>query len=177
MNLITFLKKDFAHYVSCCLDGLKRNVDKVFIDHTRGETSCSFLFFIKKEELTFMDAIAILSVRLKMHQEEWNDISVYERADIERWIGFMAADYKGSTYKRNVNFEYKKETRLTGENYYIKAIFWNGQQIDIKALESINPLQSEKILRSDASVFKSIADEYYIETENHYILFYWYTTA
>ncbi len=177
MNLITLLKKDFAHHVSCCLDGLNGNIDKVFIDHSRGETSFSYLFFIKKEELTFMEAMAILSVRLKMHQEEWNDISVYERADIERWIDFMAADYKGSTYKRNVDFEYKKEARLTGENYYIKSIFLNEQQIDIKALESINPLQSEKILRSDGSVFKYIADEYYIETENHYVLFYWYTTA
>lgn len=177
MSIIEFLEKDKQHYIKTCFDGLKLDVNIAFIDHARGETSSSFLFYVEKNTLSFEESIAILTMRLMMYQEEWNDLESYNQEDIERWIGFMKRDYKNSEYnKEKFVFQYENEERLTGKAY-VKNIFFNTKRIDLQVFESINPLKNEKIMQSTCSTFSFLADEYYVETEKHYVLFYWYTTA
>ena len=177
MSIIEFLEKDKNHYLKTCFKGLKLNVNIAFIDHARGETSSSFLFYLEKNTLNFEDAIAILTMRLMMYQEEWNDLESYNQEDVERWIGFLKRNYKNSEYnKEKFVFEYENEDRLTGKTY-TKSIILDKKSINLQAFESINPLKNEKIIQSTCSNFLSLTDEYYVETEKHYVLFHWYTTA
>ena len=116
-------------------------------------------------------------MRLMMHQEEWNDLGSYNQEDIERWISFLQSNYKDSEYnKKKFVFKYENEERLNGKGY-VKNIILNGKSIALQAFESVNPLKNEKIIQSTRSTFLSLTDEYYVETEKYYALFYWYTTA
>jgi hypothetical protein len=180
MSIIDTLKKDYDQYLNHCLDILTTKMDILDLDYSNGETDCVRLLFIEKKDFTMHHAVAILTLRLMMYEEEWNDLKNYKKEDFERWIQLIEKQYEGCLYEPNIEIEdFKKDffvERLT-KSIGLKNVKHNTKTIDFLAFKRTNPLFHEKTIAVSKTMRKGLQEEFYIETTHHFILFNWYTTA
>ncbi len=180
MTIIDTLKKDYDQYLNHCLDVLDSKIDIIHLDYSSGETDFVRLVFIEKNGLTKYHAVAILTMRLLMYKEEWNDLKNYKKEDIERWMGFLEKQYENCMYFPNIEIsDFKSDylvQRLTSKKG-LKNVKNGTQTIDFLAFKRINPLFHEQIISVSKTLFNSLATEFYIETSHHFVLFNWFTTA
>ena len=179
-HIIDILTEDYNSYLSASIEGLNMNIEVCYIDFTRGETDISTLLYLKKKELTWNEALIILVQRRLMVWEEWLDFSNYNSDDLIRWTGFLKTDYINSIYcddislKNDVDKEFFFD-RLNPDR--ICSIERNNKKIDFSEFKQSTPLLNETIIKISESKFDRLAAEFYIETDNHYLLYYWFTTA
>jgi hypothetical protein len=178
MNIIKYLQQN-ENYTNLCLQALHIKFTVIDIDCSHGETDRIKIIFIKKESFSFEEAIAILIMKQKMLDEEWNDVENYTKEDIQFWITLLEKEYEHSTYNEDVLLEkfkndYFVKRLVNGTDF--KSILYDGLEISYVDFQKINPLNST-ILKVESSIFKGLEIEYYIETESHFVLFNWYTTA
>jgi hypothetical protein len=180
MSIITTLQKNKNRYLDHCLEGLQLNMDAIRIDYSKGETDNVTLLTIAKNSLSKHQAISILTFRLMLYIEEWNDLANYKAEDINRWSKRIKLQYKNTIYNYDIDLTkdsgYYFIERLEKE-HEIKSIKHNNKTIDYKIFQNINPLLREPILQSSKTQFNHLETEFYIETENQFILFNWFTTA
>jgi hypothetical protein len=180
MSIIDALKQNYDEYLHQCLDVLTTKTDIIHLDFSKGETDFTRLLFIEKQSLTTNQAIAILTMRLMLFEEEWNDLKHYTKADIGRWIGFLEKQYAGSLYVSDVeidDFKYHDfMVRLTTKKG-LKSVEHNGQVVDFLTFKRINPLFHEQIKAVSKTKFNGLKEEFYVETSHHFVLFNWFTTA
>jgi hypothetical protein len=175
MTVIETLKTDYDTYINYCYSGLSKTVNVFCLDHSHGETTLSTILFIKKESLSFKEAFSILTIRLLMYKEEWNNFSDFTRDDMIRISTWLEAKYSNTQFVLNFTIPNDIDPRFTEKE--IVSILFNNEVITFDYFERTNPLLTEKNIKWSISMFKSIQDECYIETENHFVLFNWYTTA
>jgi hypothetical protein len=180
MTIIDTLKKDYDQYLNHCLDILTAKIDILDLDYSNGETDCVRLIFVKKKDLNLNHAIAVLTMRLMLYREDWNDLKSYKKEDFERWIPLLEKQYEGSMFFPNVEIsDFKKDffvERLT-QKKGLKGIKHNAQPLNFLKYKSLNPLFHERILSVSKTKFTRLQEEFYIETSHHFVLFNWYTTA
>jgi hypothetical protein len=180
MTIIDSFKQNYDQYLDHCLDVLTTKIDILNLDFSHGETDLTRLLFIEKKELTKPHAMAILTMRLMLFEEEWNDLKAYSKADFERWIPLLDKQYEGCMYFPNRDtVDFKNEyfvQRLTTKKG-LKSVAFNGQTIDFLTFKRTNPLFHEQIMRVSKTKFNRLEEEFYIETSHHFALFNWYTTA
>ena len=180
MTIIETLQKDFEQYLNQCLDVLTTKIGILHLDFSHGETDFTCLLFIEKTDLTQHNAIAILTMRLMMYEEEWNDLKSYTKADFERWIPLLEQQYEGSLYVPNVEIDDFQNAyfvqRLTTKKG-LKSVEYNAQNIDFLTFKRTNPLFHEQVVAVSQTKFRGLQEEFYIETSHHFVLFNWYTTA
>jgi hypothetical protein len=178
MNIIKHLQKN-TNYEQLGLQALHIKFNAMVIDCTKGETDITKILFIEKGQFSFEEALAILIVKQKMIDEEWNDISNYSEKDIHFWITQLEKEYAYSTYNKNigdndfVNDFFIKRLEREEE---IKSIKFNNGKISFETFQKINPL-TNNFIQISKSDFKRLAVEYYVETDLHFVLFHWYTIA
>jgi hypothetical protein len=112
MTIIDTLKQDYDQYLNHCFAVLTTKIDIIELDYTNGETDCVRLLFIEKKDLTRNHAVAILTMRLLLFDEAWNDFKSYKKEDFERWMGVLEKQYEGCLYEPNVEIEPLKRTFL-----------------------------------------------------------------
>jgi hypothetical protein len=180
MTIIDSLTKDYDQYLNQCLDVLTTKIDIIDLDFTKGETDFTRLLFIEKKDLTKYHAVAILTMRLLLFEEEWNDLKRYTKEDMERWMGILEKQYEGSTYFPDIDVnEFKSHffvERLTSKKG-LKSVEHNDQIIDFLTFKRTNPLFHEQIMRVSKTQFSGLKEAFYIETSHHFVLFNWFTTA
>jgi hypothetical protein len=180
MTIIDKLKQNYDQYLNQCLDILTIKMDIIDLDYSNGETDCTRLLFIEKKDLTKYHAVAILTMRLMMYDEEWNALSRYKKVDFERWIPLLAKQYEGCLYEPNVEMDdYKKDyfVERLPKSIGLKSVKHNGKTIDFLAFKRTNPLFHEKAIAVSKTLIDGLETEFYIETSHHFVLFNWYTTA
>jgi hypothetical protein len=180
MSIINTLNKAPKTYKKHCLTALNTTIQSIHLDYSRGETDWTTLLFFEKNKVSFKAALAILTLRLKMYSEEWGDFEHYTPEDIERWIGFLQLDYADSIFIEKVEkevFENDFFVKRLHQQDSLKNIKMNDKTIDFASFKSNNPLFLEKINRVAQSKFEGLHTEYYVETERHFVLFHWFTTA
>ena len=180
MTIIDTLKNDYVQYLNHCLDILTTKMDIIDLDYSNGETDCTRLFFIEKKDLIKYHAVAILTMRLMMYEEDWNVLTRYKKEDFERWIPILEKQYEGCMYEPNVDIEdFKKDffvTRLT-QSIGLKNVKHNAKTIDFLSFKRTNPLFHEKTIAVSKTKFAGLKEEFYVETTHHFMLFNWFTTA
>jgi hypothetical protein len=180
MTIIDTFKNDYDLYLNECLDVLTTKIDILDLDYSNGETDCTRLLFIEKKDLNFNHAIAILTMRLMMYEEEWNDLKSYKKEDFERWIPLLEKQYEGCLFEPNVEIsDFKKDffvERLT-QKKGLKGIKHNALPLNFLKYKGLNPLFHERILSVSKTKFARLQEEFYIETSHHFVIFNWYTTA
>jgi hypothetical protein len=180
MTIINSLANNYDQYLNQCLDVLTTKIDIIDLDFTKGETDFTRLLFVEKKDLTKYHAVAILTMRLLLFEEEWNDLKRYTKEDIERWMGILEKQYEGSVYFPDIDVnEFKSHffvERLTSKKG-LKSVEHNGQIIDFLTFKRANPLFHEQIMRVSKTQFSGLKEAFYIETSHHFVLFNWFTTA
>lgn len=175
MTLFETLRTEYNTYIDYCYKGLNKDVDIIFLSHSQAETQSSTILFVKKESLSFKEAFSILTIRLLMYIEEWNNFSDFTRDDMIRISSWLETKYSNTKFVLDVTVSSDIDPRFTEKE--IVSILFNNEVIDFDFFKRINPLLTEKNIERSISIFKSLEDECYIETENHFVLFNWYTTA
>jgi hypothetical protein len=180
MTIINSLSNNYDQYLNDCLDVLTTKTDIIHLDYSNGETDFTRLVCVEKKDLTKYHAIAILTIRLMMYEEEWIDFKHYTKEDFERWIALLEKQYEGSLYVPKVeiddfrkNFYVERLTQKKG----LKMVKYNAQPLNFLKYKSINPLFHEKILSVSKTNFGRLQEEFYVETSHHFVLFNWFTTA
>jgi hypothetical protein len=180
-NIITKLKQENTNYLLDFAAVLTTNVDVFFLDYTRGETDFTHLLCLKKsDDLTFNKAMSILLMRLKMYNEEWTDFANYTTDDIERWVVFLEVELDNTEHIGEVSFEaYQNDYMVERieDSRDIKSILYNDKKISFKKYADLNPLFSDSIYHIERTQSERLETQYFIETELHFVLFNWYTTA
>lgn len=178
MNIIQNLQSD-KNYLAKAIKVLQLNFETISIDCSKGETDNTLLIFIRKDNLSFNEAFNILTIKKKMLLEEWDDIDIYDKVDIKLWAQMLLKEYANSTYYENVTSdEFLNDHfihRLQFEDG-INSILNNNIQITFEQFKEINPCEKNFIKISKSS-YKNLDAEYYIETDEYFVLFNWYTTA
>jgi hypothetical protein len=158
---------------------LQLNFEMIHIDCSKGETDSTSILYIPKNNFSFNEALAILTIKQKMLKEEWNNIKAYTKENVQFWITLLQKEYNHSTYYENVtDDEFLNDHfihRLQFEEG-IKSIYKNGSQISYAKFKEIIPCK-DAYVKIAKSIFKRLEAEYYIETDEHFVLFNWYTTA
>jgi hypothetical protein len=179
MNVIQIISENQEHYINCCVKSLTKKVDFISIDCSRGEADFTTIAYLKKEKYNFIDAISILTMRLKMYKEEWKDYENYSKLDTIRWSGMLEKEYGNSEFITNVNEEKINANYLINRLFdekEIKQLKLNDDLINFEMFDKINPIKEKKAAISE-SIFERLEMEYYLETENHFVLLNWFTTA
>jgi hypothetical protein len=181
MNIITKLKQENTNYLLDFAAVLTTNVDIFFLDYTRGETDFTHLLCLEKsDDLTFNKAMSILLMRLKMYNEEWTDFANYTTDDIERWISFLETEFTNTEHISEVSSEtYQNDfmVKRMEDHRDLKSILYNGKKISFGKYTDLNPLLLDKIYHIERTQSERLETQYFIETELHFALFNWYTTA
>ncbi len=180
MTIIDSISKDYEQYLSHCLDVLTIKTDIIDIDYSKGETDCTRLIFIEKNDLTSFHTLAILTIRLMMYSEEWNDLKNYKKEDFERWIPILKKQYDNCMYFPNIaieDFENDFFVARLSASKEIKSMKYNDESIDFQRFKQINPLVHEDILSVSKTRFSGLMEEFYVQTSHHFVLFNWFTTA
>ncbi len=179
MNIIQVLKNELPQYKKVCFAALKAHIDVIEMNYSGGETDLTTLLFLKKENLTPNEAWAILTLRLLMHSEEWNDFETYTDEDIINWMELLSVHYSKTTFAPYT------DTEIHAENYFIdrlkapeklNVVRYNGKIISPDAFDKIDPL-TDKLHIVARTKFNTLEAEFYIETEKHFLLLNWFTTA
>jgi hypothetical protein len=181
MNIITKLKQENTDYLLDFAAALTSKVDVFFLDFTRGETDFTHLLCLEKsDDLTFDKAVSILLMRLKMYNEEWTDFADYTTDDIERWVGFLETEFTNTEHVSEVSFEaYQNDymVKRMEDSRDLKSILYNGKKISFRKYIGLNRLLLDKIYHIERTQSERLETQYFIETELHFALFNWYTTA
>jgi hypothetical protein len=178
MNIIEYLQKD-KYYVNNASKALRINFERINIDCSHGETDRTLILFIKKDNYTFDEAFGILTMKQKMLAEEWEDLELYTAEDVEFWGQMLLKEYGNSTYHTNVtsaDFMNNHFNHLLKFEDGINSIFYNDTKISFTEFIKTNPF-NVPFVNAAKSIFTRLEVEYYIETEVHFVLFNWYTTA
>lgn len=179
MNIIQVLKNALPQYKKICFDALKTPMNVIEMNYSGAETDLTTLLFIKKENLTPNEAWAILTLRLFMHSEEWNDYETYTAEDVLNWVELLVAHYNKST------FEPYNDTAIHTENYFIdrlkfpektNVLRFNGKKISPDTFDKIDPL-TDALHIIARTKFNNLEAEFYIETDKYFLLLNWFTTA
>jgi hypothetical protein len=158
---------------------INRWVDVITLNYSKGETEMVTVLFTNKAELTFDQAMSLLVMRYKMYSEEWNDIERYTSKDIKLWSSFIKAEYGQSTFESDISFE---DFRY---NFFVNRLFENNEKCSIKhkdrlisdeEFQILNPLIGQAI-KINRVVFDRMEEEFFVETDKHFVMFNWYTTA
>ncbi len=179
MNVIQNISKNQEHYINCCVKSLTKKVDFITIDCSRGETDLTTIVYLKKENYNFIDAISILTMRLKMYNEEWKDYESYSKSEIILWFGMLEKEYGNSEFIDDISEEKFNSSYLINRLFdekEIKYLKLNDDFINFEMFNKINPIK-EKIVSISESIFERLEMEFYIETENNFVLLNWFTTA
>ena len=179
MNVIQIISENQEHYINCCVESLTKKIDFITIDCSHGETDLTTIAFIKKENYNFIEAISILTMRLKMYKEEWKDYENYPKSDIIRWLGMLEKEYGNSEFIDDISEEKFNTSYLVerlSDKKEIKHLKLNDDFINFEIFDKIKPTK-EKIVSISESIFERLEMEYYIETENNFVLLNWFTTA
>jgi hypothetical protein len=178
MNIINHLRRNI-NYENDSAEVLRIDFSAIDIDYSKGETDSVSILFIEKEEYSFEEAITLLIMKQKMLKEEWNDIENYTKEDIQFWITLLEKEYEDSVYNENVLVEEFTNDffikRLESEEE-IQSVNFNDTEISFETFQKINPL-TNNFIQISQSDFKRLAIEYYVETDLHFVLFHWCTTA
>ncbi len=177
-TIIEQLQAD-KNYLNYCNQALSTPFNTIDIDCSKGEMDRICIIYLPKSKYSFIEAMSMLTLKQKMLNEEWEDIELYDAKDVALWTTILAKEYKASTYKQNIdaqdflNDDLVKRLQIEDKQY---EIFANDKQINFVALDKINPCKTDfiKISKSD---YSRLEVEYYIETQNNYVLFNWYTNA
>jgi hypothetical protein len=180
MTIIDSLSKNYDQYLNHCLDVLTTKIDIIDLDYSKGETDVARLLFIEKKDLTKYHAVAILTMRLMMYEEEWNDFTRYKKEDFERWIPFLEKQYEGCMYFPSVEInDFKKDflVERLPHRKGLKSVKHNAQLLNFLKYKSLNPLFHERTVAVSKTKFERLQEEFYVETSHHFVLLNWYTTA
>jgi hypothetical protein len=180
MTIIDSVKENYDQYLNHCLDALTTKIEILDLDYSKGETDFTRLVFIKKQDLTKNHAFAILTMRLMMYEEEWNDLKNYKKDHFERWIPLLEKKYEGYMYFTNVeiaDFQSDFIVQRLPMKKELKTVKHNTQTIDFLTFKRTNPLFHERTLAVSKTKFARLQEEFYIETSHHFVLFNWFTTA
>jgi hypothetical protein len=178
MNIIEHLQKD-SNYINFASKALQTEAFTIDIDCSKSETDNTLILYIKKDGYTFNEAMCLLTMKQKMLQEEWEDLDLYNADDIKLWAKMLAKIYSNSTYFENIS-----DTEFLNDHFMnrlqvadnITAIFYNNEHITHKKFLEITPCKSQ-YLKICKSTYKHLEAEYYLETEQYFVLFNWFTTA
>ena len=179
MNIIQVLKTEVPQYKKVCFEALKTHIDVIEMNYSGGETDLTTLLFLKKENLIPNEAWAILTLRLFMHSEEFDDFESYTTEEVLSWMELLATQYNKTT------FELYTDTAIHSDNYFIdrlkfpektNVVRYNGRTISPDTFDKIDPL-SDTLRIISRTKFNTLEAEFYIETEKHYLLLNWFTTA
>jgi hypothetical protein len=179
MNIIEHLSKNQEQFIENCYVGLSKKVNFIQLDCSRGETDLTTIAYFEKENLNEDQAISVILLRLKMFKEEWNNFKKYTKNDIIRWSKMLEKEYKNSDYLSNITekeFNNNYLVERLSDKRSLKFLKLNEVYIDFKKFKEINPL-NEKIIQISESIFKRSEIEYYLETEKHFVVLNWFTTA
>jgi hypothetical protein len=180
MTIIDSLSKNYDQYLNDCLGVLTTKTDILDLDYSKGETDRTRLLFVEKKDLTPHHAFTILTMRLMMYLEEWNDLADYKTEDFKRWLPLLEKQYEGSSYLQDVNIaDFQSDffvQRLTTKKG-LKSVEHNAQLIDFLTFKRLNSLFHEQIKSVAKTQFQSLQEEFYVETTHHFVLFNWFTTA
>ncbi|HLP11243.1 MAG TPA: hypothetical protein VK177_04865 [Flavobacteriales bacterium] len=180
MNIFEGLTNEITTYLDISVKGLKKHVDVYCLDFTNGETDLAHLLCVKKEGVTEKEALILLIQRLLMVNEEWEDLDEYTRADLIRWTPQLVMKYKNSVFADGLsinNETYKAFVTKRLVKHDLKSILLNSEEISFENFININPMLNEPVLKLSKSEFKQLEYEFYMETEKHFLLYNWYTTA
>jgi hypothetical protein len=180
MTIIDSLSKNYDQYLSHCLDILTTKIDIIDLDYSKGETDFTRLVFVEKKDLTKYHAVAILTMRWMLYEEEWNNFTHYKKEDFERWIPLLKKQYEGCKYFPNVgiaDFQSDFFVQRLPMKKELKNVKYNAQTIDFLTFKRTNPLFHERIVAVSKTKFERLKEEFYVETSHHFVLFNWYTTA
>jgi hypothetical protein len=180
MTIIDHLQKQKAAYFGQILTVFKHEIHVFELDCSRGESDFTRILWVKKKDLRKNQAIAILTIWRKIFDESWQQYSDAKMEDFERWVSFLAQEYAGSTFVKKVDFETDADyffVERTRDENAIKSIKYNAQIVDYQDFKSKNPLFLENIKSVSKSKFDRLKTEFYVETEQHFVLFHWFTTA
>jgi hypothetical protein len=178
MNIIQHLQQD-KNYISIAIKALQLDIETIDIDCSQGETDRTLILFIVKNNYSFDEAFAMLTLKQKMLNEEWEDLELYDADDVKLWSQMLVKEYGNNMYDTNVSEdEFLKDHIMYKLKFAdgIQSIFYNDKQIDFETLQNIFPCKSGFVQIAKTS-FERLEAEYYIETDKHYVLCNWYTTA
>jgi mannitol/fructose-specific phosphotransferase system IIA component (Ntr-type) len=179
MTIFESITANHKLYIQHCLDSLKADLNIFDIDCSKGETDLTRVLFLEKKGNTKYEAIAILSMRLLMYEHEWADMPAYTKEDIIRREKMLEKAYENSMYFPDVSHdEFINDHFVYRLQFaeYLKEIKLNNKVVDFEKLNAVFPKKQE-ILKLSKTNFQHLEQEYYIETETHFVLFNWYTTA
>lgn len=162
------------------LTGLKKEIGMYHIDFSRGETDSSRLFVLPRGDLSRNDAFIVLIQRLFLVMEDLTDYEQYDSEDLARWTEVILNHYASTEYLEEIHPDSDEDNaffleRLNSNNEQI--ITYNNRSITHQVFKHTCPLFTESLLSVSKSKFKRLESEFYIETENYYLLYNWYTTA
>jgi hypothetical protein len=178
MNIIQHLQQD-KNYINQALKALQLNFESIHIDCSKGETDITSILYIPKNDFTFNEALAILTIKQKMLKEEWNNIEAYTKEDEQFWITLLQKEYNHSTYCENLTDDEFLSDHFMHRLQFeagINSIYKNDIQISYGKFKEITPCKNAYVKIAKSS-FKRLEAEYYLETDEHFVLFNWYTTA
>lgn len=180
-NILEIATQDLDTYLDVSYKGLSKKVDFFNLDFTRGETEVAKLLFIEKDGLTFAEAQIILIQRLLMVQEEWMSPEEYTKENVAGWTEhFLKAKYNNAPYVNGISIDDDSDRYLITDNLFADrkaTITFNERHLDFEEFNKENPLLNDNIIEVSKSHFKGLLIEFYFETDKHFLLYNWYTTA
>jgi hypothetical protein len=178
MNIIQYLQQN-KNYLAHAQKALTIDFDTIDIDCSKGETDNTLFIFIEKNNMSFDEAMSILTMKQKMLNEEWDDLELYNKDDIALWASMLAKEYGNAIYYENIS-----EDEFLNDHFMhrlqldagIQSIYFNDKQINFKSFQEIIPCK-KTYLKIAKSSYTRLEIEYYLETDMHFVLMNWYTTA
>jgi hypothetical protein len=167
MNIIQHLQQD-KNYINQALQGLQLHFESIHIDCSKGETDSTSILYIQKNDFSFNEALAILTIKQKMLKEEWNNIEAYNKEDVKFWMTLIEKEYEDSTYYENVTHDEFLNDYFIHRLQFdagINSIYKNDIQISYKKFKEITPC-NDVFVKIAKSSFKRLEAEYYLETDN-----------
>lgn len=180
MSSLIELLRETPSFLEISVNGLKKAMSNYLVDYTQGETDRSAIFVLPKEDLSWNEAFIILLQRQLMVEEMWLDLEEYNEEDLARWTDLLLSNYMNSPYETGILLDSDEDNaffmkRLDSD--IPRQIRYNDNPMSHEDFRQTCPLFTEQLLRVSKSKFNRLEVEYYIETENHYLLYNWYTTA
>ncbi len=178
MNIIQHLQQNKS-YLTIAHKALQIKFETIDIDYNKGETDNTLILYIDKNNYSFEEAMAILTMKQKMLQEEWEDLELYDKDDIATWANMLQKEYSRSTYFENVTDDEFSNNHFMHRLQFadgINSIYCNDIQISHAEFLLKTPCKKE-YLKISKSSYTNLEAEYYLETQTHFVLFNWYTTA
>lgn len=183
-TIIDVICKNRKAYLEACWQGLRQKMEVYYIDFTRGETNSSTFICLPKGNLKPKAAYAMLIHRALMVYEEMFDFENYSKLDVALLNEQIQANYKNTQYISNLDLNLERDGAFVfpelGYGWQPEKIYLHDYYpIDFETFDKLNPLRHAKIIAASRTKFneKELETEYYMETETHFLLLHWHTTA